>query len=72
MKTLLQRIDQDILDKINNDQEKYPGLAKYIINELHDNYAISDLSFTTIINLNSYAYGSRDDICESQIYKLFA
>jgi hypothetical protein len=71
-KTLFQRLNPDVLVAMYQDQEEYPYLISSILEELHNNYFVSDLKFGTVMSISSYCDDSLlTTFSESNFYQLF-
>jgi len=54
MKNLLEQLKPEILKAIEESAEKYPSIAKELIDELESLYYVSDMRYGTFVQLSGY------------------
>jgi len=71
MKSLYERIDKKILQKMGEDEEKYPSLIGSIEKELKTNWNVDELTFLTVKYIHQYKFGDYIPFDIVGFYKLF-
>jgi len=54
MKNLLEQLKPEILKAIEESVDKYPSIAKELIDELESQYYVSDIKYGTFVHLSGY------------------
>ena len=54
MKNLLEQLKPEILKAIKESADKYPSIAKELIDELESQYYVSDIRYGIFVHLSGY------------------
>lgn len=54
MQNLLEQLKPEILKAIEESADKYPSIAKELIDELESQYYVSDIRYGTFVHLSGY------------------
>jgi hypothetical protein len=71
MKSLYERLDEEILQKMEEDEGKYPSLIGSIEKELKTNWNVDELTFLTAKYIHQYKFGDYIPFDIVGFYKLF-
>jgi hypothetical protein len=61
MKNLMTRLRPEMVEVFNKRKELYPHTAKCLEKELETNYVVSDIKYSSFVELESIAYEAKVD-----------
>ena len=69
MKTLFERLNSEIKEKLLSEQEEFPTLIEGLLKVLNDNVAVTEMKLGDLTSLTNFAPGYVNQI--SQLYEMF-